>query len=168
MNKKQGIIIVSLLVLIVLAGVMATKLNSGNDVFVAGDDSGKSTNSFNFIQKSSSKVEYFAEAKLSREHSNATAIQNYKNMMDDKNVTAESRKEAENQYLELTKNCKNEEKIEIDLKGKGFDDSLCSIEGDNAKIVIRAKEISEDQRREIKDLVMNVTKINKVNIEVTQ
>ena len=167
MNKKQGIIIVSLLVLIVLAGVMATKLNSTNELYV-GNDAGKSTVSTNLNEKSSSKAEYFAEAKISRDQANATAIQNYKNMMDDKNVSDASRKEAEKKYLELTDNCKNEQKIEMDLKGKGYDDSICSIEGDNARIVLRTTELSDDQRREIKDIVMNVAKISKVTIEATQ
>lgn len=56
----------------------------------------------------------------------------------------------------------------MDLKGKGYDDSICSIEGDNARIVLRTKELSDDQRREIKDIVMNVAKISKVTIEATQ
>lgn len=166
MNKKQGIIIVSLLVLIVLAGVMATKLNSGNELYV-GNESGKSTISSNLSEKNS-KTEYFAEAKTSRDQANATSIQNYKNMIDDKNVSDASRKEAEKKYLELTDNCKNEQKIEMELKGKGYDDSICSIQGDTAKIILRTKELTDDQRREIKDVVMNVAKISRVTIEATQ
>lgn len=166
MNKKQGIIIVSLLVLIVLAGVMATKLNSGNELYV-GNDSGKSTISSSLSEKNS-KAEYFAEAKTSRDQANATAIQNYKNMIDDKNVSDASRKEAEKKYLGLTDNCKNEQKIEMELKGKGYDDSICSIQDDTARIILKAKELTNDQRREIKDVVMNVAKISKVTIEATQ
>ncbi len=54
MNKKQGVIIVTLLALIVCTGVLATKLNS--PLYVNGADEG-STVSFNNTSKNSNKAE---------------------------------------------------------------------------------------------------------------
>ena len=65
MNKKQGVIIVTLLALIICTGVLATKLNS--PLYVNGADEG-STVSFNNTSKSSNKTE-------SKEIANQTFLQ---------------------------------------------------------------------------------------------
>lgn len=73
MNKKQAIIIVTLLALIVCVGVLATKVNSPFSVAENTTDgtnissnSGKSAVSFNSNDNKTSKSQFFEEARLNR------------------------------------------------------------------------------------------------------
>jgi stage III sporulation protein AH len=166
MNKKQGIIIVTLLVLIVLAGVLATRLN-GNQLYVTENGGGKPTSSFSTNDKTTNKSEYFAELKISRDQSNAQTLQTLKTMIDDKNVTEDSRKDAESKYKSMAMTVNYEQKIEMDLKVKGYDDALCSITENKATVTISTKDqLTDKQIREIKDVVMKVASIKDVDIQV--
>lgn len=166
MNKKQGIIIVTLLALLVLASVLAARLN-GNQFYVADSEGGKPAGTFSTNEKKSNKSEYFAEARITKEQANAQTLQNLKIMIDDKNVSKESKLDAENKYKDLSMASNYESKIEMDLKVKGYEDALCSIVDNKATVTVKSKDqLTDKQIREIKDVVMNVSKIKDVEIQV--
>lgn len=171
MNKKQGVIIATLLALIVCAGVLATKLNS--PLYVNGDDSSgakSSAVSFNNTDKKSSKTTFFDEAKLTREQKNAQTLQTLKTLIDDKNISKENRDEATKKYTDLAMSTNYESKIETTLKGKGYEDVLCSIEeSGKVRVVVKGKDkLTDKDTREIKNVVMGIAKIQEVEIEVKQ
>ncbi|WP_411679225.1 SpoIIIAH-like family protein [Clostridium thailandense] len=171
MNKKQGIIIATLLVLIVCAGVLATKLN--NPLYVNGDDSssGKSSAvSFNnSSQKNNKTSSFFEETRLDRDQKNAQTLQTLKNFIDDKNVSKENRDEASKKYTDLAMNTNYESKIETTLKSKGYEDVICSIEDSKARVIVKGKDkLTDKDTREIKNVVVGIAKIQDVEIEVKQ
>lgn len=166
MNKKQGIIIVTLLVLIVLAGVLATRLN-GNQLYVTENDGGKPTSSLNTTNDKNAKSEYFAELKISRDQGNQQTLTTLKTMIDDKNVSDASRKDAEKKYEAMAMTMNYEKKIEMDLKVKGFSDALCAITDSKATVTINTSDqLTDKQIREIKDDVMKVANIKDVDIQI--
>lgn len=171
MNKKQGIIIATLLALIVCAGVLATKLN--NPLYVNGDDggSGKSSAvSFNNSDKKNNKSSsFFEETRLNREQKNAQTLQTLKNFIDDKNISKENRDDASKKYTDLAMNTNYESKIETTLKGKGYEDVICSIEDSKARIIVKGKDkLTDKDTRDIKNVVMGIAKIQEVEIEIKQ
>lgn len=169
MNKKQAVIIVTLLALIVCTGVLATKINS--PLYVNGGDtgSGKSAVSFNSNDKKTTKSQFFDEAKLSRDQKNAQTLQTLKTLIDDKNVSKENRDEATKRYTDLAMSTNYESKIESTLKSKGYEDVICSIDDNKARVVIRGKDkLTDKDTREIKNVVMSVSKIQEVEIQVKQ
>lgn len=166
MNKKQAVIIVTLLVLIVCAGVLATKVNS--PLYVNGDLGGKATVS---NSKSSSKTtDFFAEARLSRAQTNDKTLQTLKAIIDDTNATKESKEIAGKKYNDIALASHNEEKIEQALKGKGFEDVVCSIEDAKVRVIVKANEekLTDQDVRQIKDVVLSVAKIKDIEIEPRQ
>lgn len=175
-NKKQAAIIVTLLVLIVCAGVLATKLN--NPLYVDGGNStsGESTVSFNNDKssskndnKDSSKNQYFDETKLTRDQKNAQTLQTLKTLIDDQNVAKDNRDEAAKKYTQLAMNTNYESKIETTLKSKGYSDVICSIEDNKARIIIKAKDkLTDKQTRDIKNVVVGISKVQDVEIETKQ
>lgn len=169
MNKKQAIIIGTLLALIVCAGVLATKLN--NPLYVNGGDSSSenSTISFNNNNKTSNKTEAFAEAKLTRDQRNAQTLQTLKTLIDDKNVSKENRDEASKKYTELAMNTNYESKIETTLKSKGYEDVICSIEENKVRVTVKGKDkLTDKETREIKNVIVGIAKIQEVEIEAKQ
>lgn len=60
-----------------------------------------------------------------------------------------------------------ESKIETTLKSKGYDDVICSIEDTKARVIIKkSDDLTDKNTREIKDIVMSISKISDVEIEV--
>ncbi|OFI07594.1 SpoIIIAH-like protein [Clostridium acetireducens DSM 10703] len=174
MNKKQAVIIVSLLALIVCVGVLAAKLN--NPLYVNGvENQGKSTISFNNVEKSKEKEqvskssEFFSEAILTRDHKNSQTLQNLKSIIDNKNISKEKKDSAAEKYTELAMNINYESRIETDLKAKGFEDVVCSIENDKARIIVKTSEkLTDKQLKDIQNVVMSVAKIKDVEIQTKQ
>ncbi|MDP4087754.1 MAG: SpoIIIAH-like family protein [Bacillota bacterium] len=166
MNKKQAGIIVTLLALIVCAGILAAKVNGplgvtnddfNNDGIVTMNNDKNST---------TTSTEYFESSRTKKEQIETQAMASLRTIIDDKNVTEAQRNEATKQYTQYTVAQTHEQKIEEVLKGKGFDDVICYLEDNNqkARIVIKAKDLTTQQGKVIKDVVYSEAKI--INVEV--
>lgn len=167
MNKKQAGIIVTLLALIVCAGILAAKVNGPLGV---ASDFGNPSDVFNLSNdsKNTSNSDYFVTAKVDRENTDGKLVAAYKTMIEDKNVTQASKTEAEKEILTITKAMGYENTIESTLKGKGFDDVICFIEDNKVRIIVKAKEVSDKDRKIIQDVVVSVSKIKTIEIEARQ
>lgn len=167
MNKKQAGVILALLALIVCAGVLAAKVNSSMQDLgtISITDDGDDIN----ISKNSGEVGYdfFYEAKSVRDKKSAETLEYLAEIIDNENVSQMDRDTAAKQKMALVMDQENETKIELALKGKGFEEILCLIENDKARIFVKnATELTESQRKQIQEVVMSVAKIKNVEIEL--
>lgn len=171
MNRKQAVIIVTLLVLIACAGVLAAKVNS--PLYVSDtnfNDSSNSastdTSSSSTANKTSSKSDYIADSRLTRDKTNAQTIEALKDIIDDKNAPQASRDTATQQSIAITTARNNASTVETMLKGKGYKDALCTIVNDKVTVVVKcdSDKLSDKQLREIKDVVLSVTKLRNIEI----
>jgi stage III sporulation protein AH len=159
MNRKQAFIIATLLVLIVCAGILATKVNS--PLYV---DSTEITNA-----SVNDKGDFFTVSKLDRETFNAKTLPTYKTIIDDPNAAKEAKDAMTLKLKTLTTNTENEQKIEGQLKGKGYEDSFCQISDEKVNVYVKAQDkLTDKQTRDIKNLVLGITKIKDVEIAQKQ
>lgn len=159
MNKKQAFIIATLLVLIVCAGILATKVNS--PLYV---DSTEITNA-----SVSDKGDFFTESKLNRDQNNAKLLPTYQTIIDDQSAAKEAKDAMISKLKTLTTNTENEVKIEGQLKGKGYEDSFCQISEDKVNVYVKTKDkLTDKQTRDIKNIVLGISKIKDVEIEQKQ
>ncbi|SMC17561.1 stage III sporulation protein AH [Clostridium acidisoli DSM 12555] len=180
MNRKQAVIIVALLVLIVCAGVLATKVQSPlyvSDTDLVDNSSTNDTNSttngtnqttnLNKSNKTSSNQDYFAEARLTREKTSEDTIATLKEIIDDKNSTAQNKQNAQQESMSIILSEQNSMKVENMLKGKGYKDALCTINNDKVNIVVKsdASKLTDAQQREIRDVALTVTQIRNIEIQ---
>ncbi|WP_291632950.1 SpoIIIAH-like family protein [Clostridium sp.] len=167
MNKKQSGIIVTLVVLIVFAGYLATKVNG--PLYVNDGDFGSEKSAIS-LKESKTSSTFFTEAKLSREQENASTLQTIKALIDDANVPKEQKATASDQYLNISMATQNESDIELALKAKGFDEALCSILDDKVQVIVKSekKELSQEELRSIQDVVMSKTKLEKIEVQIKQ
>ncbi|MBU5315825.1 SpoIIIAH-like family protein [Clostridium bornimense] len=164
MNKKQGIIIVSLLVLIVIAGVLATRVQGPlyfpTDETASSEDVEKGTESSN---------EYFSQAKLNKTSQSEDTLKNLRTIMEDESLPEDSRREAKDQYVSVNLNAQNETKIEEDLKGKGFEDAVVTIGNDKASVIVKSdKELTDEQNRMIQKSIITIANIKDFEITYKQ
>jgi len=167
MNKKQSGIIVTLVVLIVFAGYLATKVNGPLYVNDGDFSSEKSAISLNESKASST---YFTEAKLSRTQDDARTLQTIKALMDDVNTPKAQKATAATQYLNISMATQNEGDIELALKALGYNEAMCSIVDDKVQILVKSdkKQLTEEQLRSIKDVVMSKTKLEKIEVKIKE
>lgn len=161
MNKKQAFIIATLLVLIVCAGILATKVNS--PLYV---DSGEIAQDASTSTKSADKNNFFTEMDLSRQQTYATTVPTYKTMIEDPNSTKEAKEAAAEKLRIFTENNTNEKSIEAQLKGKGYKESFCQISENKVMVYVRAdkEKLTDKETREIKNIVLGITKMKDVEI----
>jgi stage III sporulation protein AH len=166
MNKKQSGIIVTLVVLIVVAGYLATKVNG--PLYVNDADFGEKTAIS--LNESKSSSTFFAEAILSRDQVNARTLQNIKGLMDDANTPKEQKVTAADEYLAVATATKHEQDVELALKAQGFEAALCSIVDDNVEIFVKSakKQLTPEELRAIQDVVMSKTKLEKIDVKIKE
>lgn len=164
MNKKQGIIIVSLLVLIVIAGVLATRVQG--PLYFPTDETASSED----VEKSSETGdEYFSQAKLNKTSQSEDTLKNLRTIIEDESLPEDSRREAKDQYVSINLNAQNETKIEEDLKGKGFEDAVVTIGNDKASVIVKSdKELTDEENRMIQKSIITIANIKDFEITYKQ
>jgi stage III sporulation protein AH len=154
----------------VFAGYLATKVNG--PLYVNDNDfsNEKSAISLKDTKTASTATPYFEEAKLSRDQDNDKTLQTIKLLIDDKSTPSDQKTAAAKQYLNISMASQNESDIELALKAQGFDESMCSIVNDKVQIVIKTdkKQLSEEQLRSIKDIVMSKTNLENIEVKTKQ
>jgi len=172
MNKKQAVIILTLLVLIICAGVIATKMN--DNLYVNVDDPVKPETAISSNLKANTSADYFAESKLSKTTNRNSVITTCKTLAEDKNISQESRNTASAKAMKYSENALAETKIEADLKAKGFTDVICWIDEDpvQVRIDIKAKDtkekLTDQQTRSIYDVATSLSHIKTIKIQLKQ
>ncbi|NLZ47366.1 MAG: SpoIIIAH-like family protein [Clostridiales bacterium] len=182
MNKKQAGIIVTLLALIVCAGILATKVNgplevAGNGfneeggILTFGNEN-TNTKKANETNSSSKSNSYFATAHAQKEQTDQQSLANLKAVVDDKSLSDEQKAVAAEKYSKMVVAQDQENKIAQHLKGKGYEDAICYLENDytKARIILKTdkEELSENETKVIRDVVQSVAKISDVEVELRQ
>jgi stage III sporulation protein AH len=167
MNKRQSGIIVTLVVLIVFAGYLATKVNG--PLYVNDGDFNNEKSAISLKENKSSST-YFAEAILTRNQETARTLQTIKALIDDANTPKEQKATAAEQYLNISLASQNESAIEVALKAQGYNEVLCSILDDKVQILVKTdkKELTPEELRKIQDVVMSKTKLEKIEVNIKE
>gem|GEM_PF-151424 len=162
MNKKQTIIISSLVVLILFAGYLATQVNG--PLYVSDTKGNDGT-----TISASTNANYFTEARLQRDNNATKTLQTLKALLDDENTPQDQKAEAADEYKNLALQSDKEVKIELALKAQGFEEALCTLDKEKATVVVRHEgELSDQQVRQIKDVVMSKADIKDIEIKVAE
>lgn len=168
MNKKQIIIILTLVVLIACAGVLASMGNS--PLSVSESELGKNSLQTNTNVSNKGKTNFFTEQRLLRDQSALKTTENLKSMIDDKSVSQTSKNNAQSKYVQVSLANNHEQRIESILKTKGFADALCFVDDDKVTVIVKSKatKLTDAQTRIIKNVIVDETKIGNVEISVQQ
>ncbi|MCJ7689278.1 MAG: SpoIIIAH-like family protein [Clostridiaceae bacterium] len=167
MNKKQSGIILTLVVLIVFAGYLATKVNG--PLYVNDKDFSNEKTAISLKETKTSST-FFEEAKLSKVAESNRTLQTIKDLIDDANTPEAQKEKAADEYLSLSTVSQNEADIELALKAQGYEQSLCSINSDLVEILVKTDKtaLSKDELRKIQDAVMSKVKLEKIEIKIQE
>ncbi|GAB6170324.1 hypothetical protein JCM1393_27840 [Clostridium carnis] len=178
MNRKQFGIIFTLMALIVCVGVLAAKLNKTgytdptdlSEVLSQGSTDEKKTPEKDTEKEKDKETlgaqDYFYSLRGEKEQKDAATMQQLNTIIADANTSQAQKDVATNQLTEKTMIRDKENRIVLNVKNKGFEDAICSIDGNKVRIVVKAEELSEADNASIQEIAENVSSISDVIIEV--
>ena len=108
-----------------------------------------------------------AEAKVTREMVRAKYKESLMEIINNENLSDEQKQEAVNQMIEMTDLAEKEAAAETMLSSKGFTESVVSLSGDGADVVVNASELSYANRAQIEDIITRKTGVAAENIVIT-
>ena len=185
--KKNQIIISVIAIMLIAAGYMSYTTNTKNSVQTAalsdteqyaelGDATLVSANVVeennivdNNVNTSSTPIEnqYFTESRLERDKMYSQMLESYKNILTN-NQIYDSKKEISENEIKNINDTKNAIMITENLiKNKGFEDLVIFVNGDSINIIVKTKELSEEQIAQIQNIVSRELKGDIENIHIS-
>lgn len=187
--KRKQIVVLSLIVMIVVAGYLqytykqtSVAVNEdkergklGEAVYVTGEnisEEGKDKDeneSKTDVNASREANDFFAQAKLDKEITRSKNTDVLKSISEDPNASKETRESAYSQMMQIISKAEKEMKIESLLKEKGFKDAVVFFgEDDSIDVVVKAPNLSSAQVVQIADVVcrqgsIEITKVHVKN-----
>ncbi len=110
--------------------------------------------------------DFFATFRLDRDRERGAFQETLKEVMDSPTADADVRKQATQEYVQLSKEASLETKAERMVKAKGFDDAVVHLTEGSAQVIVKAASVSEQQFRQIMDAVSRATGVKPASIQV--
>ena len=193
--RKNQIIITALVVMVALAGYLSvteedkkTVLTSQNtavtddglvelseeDIILDEEDAtGASVSASNdnageaVLVSSTVEVNYFEEAKLSREQTRAKNKETLTELVNNANATDKQKEKAMEEIMKMTDVSEKETATETLLAAKGFPDAVVTILEDGVDVVVNAETLTEQQIAQIEDIVKRKTEMSSQQIVIS-
>lgn len=119
------------------------------------------------IFTSASGVSTLAGAKLLKEQTRAQNKESLMEIIQNADLTEEAKKDAVSSMITLTETAQKESDAQMLLEAKGFTQTVVSISGDSADVMVGAADLTEAQTAQIIDIVQRKTNISAENIIIT-
>ena len=116
---------------------------------------------------SASGVSTLAGAKLLKEQTRAQNKESLMEIINNEDLTEDAKKEAVNSMIALTETAQKESDAQMLLEAKGFAQTVVSISGNSADVMVEAASLTEAQTAQIIDIVQRKTGIAAENIIIT-
>jgi len=117
-------------------------------------------------QADKKSAEFFIEYRLERERTRGQQVEWLREIINNENADAETRKKAQEQLYTISQNIGKEMEIENLIRAKGFQDAVVLLQDKVVTVVVRSKELATDDVAKIADLVSRNTGISLQNIVI--
>ena len=143
------------------AGALAVNAEESNATVIEQEIPGEA------VFTSASGVSTLAGAKLLKEQTRAQNKESLLEIIQNEELTEEAKKEAVSSMIALTETAQKESDAQMLLEAKGFTQTVVSISGDTADVMVEAANLTESQTAQILDIVQRKTNIAPENIIIT-
>lgn len=107
-----------------------------------------------------------AQAKMTREQVRAKNKETLQQIIDNKDLSNEQKKDAVSQMVKVTEMSEKEAAAETLLASKGFTDAVVSISDESTDVVVNAKDLNEASRAQITDIVTRKTGVSAESVVI--
>ena len=120
----------------------------------------------NQAESETKKENFFIEYRLERERTRGQQVELLREIINDPNADAETRKKSQEDLYTITHNIGKEMEVENLIRAKGFKDAVVLIKEKGATVVVQAEELSSEQAARIAEIVNRNTGILLNNIVI--
>ncbi len=113
----------------------------------------------NQAESETKKENFFIEYRLERERTRGQQVELLREIINDPNADAETRKKSQEDLYTITHNIGKEMEVENLIRAKGFKDAVVLIKEKGATVVVQAEELNETQAARIAEIVSRNTGI---------
>ena len=111
--------------------------------------------------------QYFAESKLEREKMYSQMLESYQKIINNSQISDKQKAISQNEIKKIN-DTKNAIMISENLlKNKGFEDLIIFVNGDSISIVIKAKELTQEQIAQVQNIIVRELKADIENIHIS-
>ena len=112
--------------------------------------------------------EYFAAARQDREKARKGAIEVLDEVIGDPKASAAEKEKAITSKTDIANNMQEEANVESLIKAKGFKECLAVISEKGINIIVKTDKLLPSESLQIKDIVMDQTKVEPENIKIIE
>ena len=156
--RKNQVIITALAIMIAVAGY----INYADSTLSTKENADGTTADASTVLST-----YMAQARIDREQIRSQNKDTLNEIINNTNLSETERQSAVQSMVEMTELVEKESATELLLEAKGFTDVVVNLTGETADIVVPMKEVTEEQRAQIEDIVTRKTGIGVENIVIT-
>lgn len=98
-----------------------------------------------------------SQAKLNREQTRSKTKEMLLEIINNENLSEDSKKDAINKMLSMTERMEKEAAAETQLAAKGFADSIVSISDESVDVTLSINELTDTERTQIEDIITRKT-----------
>ena len=114
-----------------------------------------------------SNDQYFTESRLEREKMYSQMLESYQKILNNSQIS-DAQKEISQSEIKKINDTKNAIMISENLlKNKGFEDLLIFVNGDSISVVIKAKELSQEQIAQVQNIIVRELKADIENVHIS-
>lgn len=111
--------------------------------------------------------QYFAESKLEREKMYSQMLESYQKIINNSQISDKQKAISQNEIKKIN-DTKNAIMISENLlKNKGFEDLIIFVNGDSISVVIKAKELTQEQIAQVQNIIVRELKADIENIHIS-
>lgn len=110
--------------------------------------------------------EFFSEYRLQRDRIRSQQIDLLREIVNNPNSVAETRKEAQEKLIVITQNLEREMELENLIVAKGFPDAIVLIQPEAVTIIVQGQTLTQEQLAKITDVTVRTLKIEPENIVI--
>lgn len=112
--------------------------------------------------------EYFTNARLDRQKARDSSLEELNKVLNNTSAGAEAQKVASEKIAKISDAITKENKIESLVKAKEVESCLAVIGDEKVEVIVKVKELTEAVILQIKEIVINQTKVNSENISIIE
>jgi len=160
--KRKQIVVLSLVLMIVVAGYLQYSYKKSGTAVTQGSDKAAKT-----VSASKQANDFFAQARLDREVTRGKDTDALKSISNDPNAPKEAKTKAYDKAIRISENSQKEMRIENLVKEKGFNDVVVLFGDDGSiDIVVKSPSLTSAQTAQIADIVMRQANVPMSKIHI--
>ena len=170
---KRNVLLSASLLVICAAVFLNWQLNSGSNdiegITPAGSNNDKVLGeSVEVGNKTEDDSDYFAVSVIDRERTRDEAIETLREIVENIDVSEESKKEAMDKMTSLADSMTKEVNIENLVIAKGFSDCVAVVNGESVDVIVKSTGLLPNEVAQIRDIVIEQTGATLDNIRIIE